>query len=220
MSQPVETGKETMMGRQVLLRMMCGLAVSAAMVGPSAAHHPMGGQAPTTFVEGLLSGLGHPVIGPDHLAFIIAVGIAAAMIPAGMALVGAFIAASTAGVLVHLAAVDLPLAEALVAGSVVAAGALLAFGRLANNGVWLTLAVLAGLVHGYAFGEAVVGSDRSVVGAYLVGLAVVSAAIATGVMSLTRAFILPQTSMQGYLTAAGVAVAAVGITMLANGRIG
>ena len=36
---------------------------------PAAAHHPMGGTPPSTFVEGLLSGFGHPVIGPDHLAF-------------------------------------------------------------------------------------------------------------------------------------------------------
>ena len=27
----------------------------------------MGGKTPSTFAEGLLSGLGHPVIGPDHL---------------------------------------------------------------------------------------------------------------------------------------------------------
>src|SRR5262249_29863369 len=40
------------------------------------AHHVMGGKTPSTFVEGLLSGTGHPVIGPDHLAFLLAIGIA------------------------------------------------------------------------------------------------------------------------------------------------
>ncbi len=40
------------------------------------AHHVMGGRMPATFAEGLLSGLGHPVIGIDHLAFIVAVGLA------------------------------------------------------------------------------------------------------------------------------------------------
>ncbi|PKO63289.1 MAG: urease accessory protein UreJ, partial [Betaproteobacteria bacterium HGW-Betaproteobacteria-17] len=33
------------------------------------AHHPMGGMTPQTLSQGLLSGLGHPVIGLDHLAF-------------------------------------------------------------------------------------------------------------------------------------------------------
>ena len=43
--------------------------------GPASAHHAMGGKTPTTFAEGMLSGLGHPVIGADHLAFLIAVGV-------------------------------------------------------------------------------------------------------------------------------------------------
>ena len=32
------------------------------------AHHVMGGRMPATFTEGILSGLGHPIIGLDHLA--------------------------------------------------------------------------------------------------------------------------------------------------------
>ena len=39
----------------------------------ASAHHVMGGKTPTTFVDGFLSGLGHPVIGPDHLAFLLAI---------------------------------------------------------------------------------------------------------------------------------------------------
>src|SRR5438552_688041 len=44
------------------------LAVLAAT--PAFAHHVMGGRTPATFMEGLLSGLAHPLIGPDHLAFL------------------------------------------------------------------------------------------------------------------------------------------------------
>lgn len=39
------------------------------------AHHPLGGETPVTFMHGLLSGVGHPVIGLDHLAFIVAAGV-------------------------------------------------------------------------------------------------------------------------------------------------
>ncbi|MET0472193.1 MAG: HupE/UreJ family protein, partial [Xanthobacteraceae bacterium] len=46
------------------------------MTESASAHHVMGGRTPTTFVEGFLSGLGHPVIGPDHLAFLLAIGVA------------------------------------------------------------------------------------------------------------------------------------------------
>ncbi len=46
---------------------------------PALAHHPFGGEAPTNAIEGFLSGLGHPVIGLDHLAFTIAAGLLAAV---------------------------------------------------------------------------------------------------------------------------------------------
>ena len=44
----------------------------------------MDGETPTTLYEGLVSGLAHPVIGLDHLAFIVAAGLIAAV--AGMSL--------------------------------------------------------------------------------------------------------------------------------------
>jgi urease accessory protein len=54
----------------------------------------MGGKMPSTFGEGLLSGLGHPVIGPDHLAFLVAVGIAVGVGGLSLALPIVFVAAS------------------------------------------------------------------------------------------------------------------------------
>ncbi len=50
------------------------VTVGFAGLMPSArAHHPMGGQTPETFSQGLLSGFGHPIIGIDHLAFLIVI---------------------------------------------------------------------------------------------------------------------------------------------------
>lgn len=45
---------------------------------PVWAHHPMDGAVPTSAWEGLLSGLAHPVLGLDHLAFLIAAALLAA----------------------------------------------------------------------------------------------------------------------------------------------
>ena len=44
---------------------------------PAYAHHPFEGRAPQTFtaIEALVSGLGHPVIGIDHLLFLICIGL-------------------------------------------------------------------------------------------------------------------------------------------------
>lgn len=190
-----------------------------ALVTPALAHHVMDGKLPQTFMDGMLSGLGHPVIGPDHLAFIIAIGIAAALVPAGVGLIGAFIAASTAGVLVHLGAVDLPMSEALVAGSVILAGALVAAGRSASSGRWLALAVLAGLAHGYAFGESIVGAEQTVLGAYLVGIALVAGVIAVGLMTVTKALVIPSDRSVVQLRTAGAVLACVGLVMLAGSLV-
>ena len=46
---------------------------------PVLAHHAIGGQTPGNLVDGFLSGLAHPVIGADHLVFVIAVGLLAAL---------------------------------------------------------------------------------------------------------------------------------------------
>ena len=64
-------------------------ALAAAMIltttSAALAHHPLGGMTPTSFTEGFLSGIGHPVIGFDHLAFVIAVGLIAAPVMASVA---------------------------------------------------------------------------------------------------------------------------------------
>ena len=41
------------------------------------AHHPLAGAPMTTLQEGLLSGIGHPILGLDHLFFILLVGVIA-----------------------------------------------------------------------------------------------------------------------------------------------
>ena len=50
----------------MMRRLLTALAMLPALSLPAAAHHPMGGAMPATAMEGFLSGLGHPVIEPDH----------------------------------------------------------------------------------------------------------------------------------------------------------
>jgi len=49
---------------------LAGLAVAAMTATPAFAHHPLGGGTPETFVHGVLSGIGHPMLGIDHFAFL------------------------------------------------------------------------------------------------------------------------------------------------------
>jgi urease accessory protein len=201
--------------RTLLRRSVPAIAVLASLATPASAHHAMGGKLPTTFAEGLLSGLAHPILGPDHLAFVIAIGIAAALVPAGVGLIGSFFAASAAGILVHVGAWNLPLVEVLVAATVIVAGGLVAFGNRAGNAAWLALAAVAGLVHGYALGESIVGADRGVLGAYLIGLAITAACISAAVMALTRTYLSAGAPASGRLRTIGTVLGCVGLIMLA-----
>src|SRR5262245_20125929 len=106
-------------------RLSLGLIMLVLGATNVSAHHVMGGRMPATFVEGMLSGLGHPVIGLDHFAAVVAVGCLAAVHPAAGALVIAFVVAMMGGVALHLQGASMPGAEILVALTVIALGALM-----------------------------------------------------------------------------------------------
>jgi urease accessory protein len=147
---------------------------------PSAhAHHPMGGQTPETFGQGLLSGFGHPIIGIDHFAFLVVIGLlSATLVGRARFLVPiAFVAATVAGTLYHLGAADLPLTETMIALSVLLGGIAV---LLKGNRSALALAMLfaaAGVFHGYAYGESIIGAEASPMLSYLFGFSVIQYAI-------------------------------------------
>ena len=188
---------------------LAGAVLLGLVARPAFAHHVMDGRLPATFADGLLSGLGHPVIGLDHLAFVIAAGLAVGLAGASLATPALLVGASIAGVLLHVAAVGLPGGELLVAASVVAAGLVIASGKTAPGLAWALLFALGGFVHGYAFGESIVGADRSALGGYLTGLALVQAALATGIALAARASLISGAALAP--RAAGAVIAAVGV---------
>jgi urease accessory protein len=189
------------------------LAALAVQAGPALAHHVMDGSMPVTFVQGLLSGLGHPVIGLDHLAAVIAVGCLAAMHRAGPALAIGFVLAMMAGVAAHLGGAGVPGAEILVALTVLALGAAL-WRREIAAATALALFAAAGLIHGYALGESIYGAEPAPLVAYLIGLAVIQSAIALAALWAARMYVLR--AKPAPLRWVGVGVAAVGLVMLAQ----
>jgi urease accessory protein len=214
------------------------LAVPVALLAePALAHHMMGGALPQTVAQGLLSGLGHPIIGVDHLIAIIGVGIIAATISRGFAPTIsrgfaptisrgfapalAFSAAMIGGVALHLARAYLPAAELLVGLSTVAVGlSIVASSTLGVVSAGGLLAV-AGLVHGYALGESIVGAEPEPLGAYLVGLLVVQSLLAGGAFALARAVASKETALRRLaIAAAGALIAVVGTIASAPGIIG
>jgi urease accessory protein len=164
------------------------LSLVALLPLPAAAHHPMGGAMPETLWQGFASGIGHPVIGLDHLAFLVAAGVLAAALPRSSALrvLASFLIASMAGVALHLAGIGLGPTEALVAASILIAGLALLMTRRVSAGALLAGFALAGLFHGHAFAEAVIGAEATPIIAYLAGLAVIQVALMLGAMALAQ----------------------------------
>jgi len=183
----------------------CGLAGLFLAAEPALAHHVMGGRMPATFGEGFLSGLGHPVIGLDHFAAVVAVGCLAAAHRAGAVLALGFVAAMMLGVAAHLGGTTVPGAELLVALTVIGLGVAVVRTPPLPAAAAVALFIAAGLVHGYALGESIYGAERAPLAAYLIGLAIIQSAIALAAMSLAQRVSLA-------VRLAGAAIAGVGLT--------
>jgi urease accessory protein len=180
---------------------------------PAFAHHPMGGTTPATLWEGFASGVGHPVIGPDHLAFLLAAGVLAATLPTRLGLVAilAFVAGGFVGSLVHVAGIGLGPVEALVALSVVAVGVALLWRGAPATALPAAFAV-AGVVHGHAFAEAIIGAETGALAAYLAALALTQGAIGAAAMLAARRL---GNAMPRLRQAAGAVAALLGVAFLA-----
>ena len=167
-----------------MIRILTILAV--LIPGAALAHHPMDGMTPSTLWQGFASGVGHPVIGFDHLAFIIGMAALALLTKAPRIMPLAFVAACVVGTLIHLQAVTLPAAEIVIAASVLLVGVLGLAGAALPVLAAIALFAVAGVFHGYAYGEAVVGAEASPLIAYLIGFAAIQCAIAWGLQLLAE----------------------------------
>ena len=192
---------------------LVAVAAIMSLAAPAQAHHAMDGQLPSSLFGGLLSGLGHPVIGLDHLAFVIGVGLAAANLPHRALMPLAFVVATVLGVVVHLTAADLPLVEVIISLSVLIVGVLLVSGRALASAAWVALFAIAGLFHGYAYGESIVGAEPTPLAAYFVGFAAIQYAIAMGAMSVLRGVSAGGATREPLRVAGGV-VAGIGLVFM------
>jgi len=165
--------------RSGFLPLLLPLAL-ALLAAPASAHHLMAlfHQSAPTPLAGLLSGIGHPLLGPDHLVFLLALGLVG-LRQSGrwlLALLATGLTASGLG----LALPGLPAAEALVALSLVVVG-LVPVERLPR---WLLLPAFA--LHGYVLSASVLGWEATPVAFYLLGLLLSQGALLLVSLGLVR----------------------------------
>ncbi len=154
----------------------CAACVFAS---PAVAHHPIGSVTPSSLTEGLLSGLGHPIIGIDHLLFILASGVVVFYFGQRARMLVALSVGAMAGTLAHVQWPGLPYHDGLVALSLVLLGVLMVRRDtlLSHAGAAGVFAV-SGIAHGYAYGEAIVGAEATPLLAYLAGFTLIQLALA------------------------------------------
>jgi urease accessory protein len=189
-----------------LARLFLVALMAASCTQPALAHSGEGGAG------GFLSGLAHPVFGPDHVVAMVAVGLWGTFLgaPALWLLPIVFPLVMAAGGMLGILGVPLPAVETGIAASAIVLGLMVALA--ARPPLWIA-AVLVGafaIFHGYAHGrELPDGADAAAFAAGFV--------IATGLLHVTGiAFGQLARWPAGRLTvrAAGGVIAVVGIAYL------
>jgi len=165
------------------MKKLTGLSALATLIAtPALAHHPLAGAPMETFTHGVLSGIGHPLLGFDHFFFVVAIGLAAAMIGRLSSAPLGYIGAMIVGVFVAYGGLSIPGAELVIAASLIVLGGLVASGAALHAPMVMAIFAAAGLFHGWAFGGSIAGQEGAIGGmvliGYLLGLAVVQYAVA------------------------------------------
>jgi urease accessory protein len=181
----------------------------------------MGRELPSTLWHGLLSGLGHPIIGIDHFAFVFGVGVMSYLAARIVLLPSFFVAGTVFGCLLHLQDFDLPGSETAIALSLVVLAAIVGVRIRLPAGLVALLFPIAGMLHGYAYGESIVGAEPAPLTAYFIGFALIQFCIAALTGFSLRAIVeQKKVSERSATRMAGVAIALVAVLAFAEMCLG
>jgi urease accessory protein len=95
----------------------------------------------------------------------------------GISIPIAFVLAAMLGTGFHLTEIAFPGVELFVSGSILLFGILLVMKNLPHTIVIATIAAIAGIFHGYAYGESIFGAEITPLLAYLIGFSSIQLAI-------------------------------------------
>ena len=168
---------------------------------PAFAHHPfgMGDSSQLTGWTGLVSGVGHPLLGPDHLLFLLAISFIGLKRPIAwiLPMLAIGLGGSLISQFIPLPDAVAPWAEALVSLSLVAEGFIALSVAPAN---WLL--PLFGL-HGFLLGSTIVGAEPTPLLTYFLGLLIGQGVLLALVCSLSKT-VINRLGEQGRRLGAGI----------------
>lgn len=186
-------------------------AVLAMGAGPALAHTGHGE------ASGFIAGLSHPVLGPDHLLAMLAVGLWSGFVLPQRFWLGAatFMTAMAAGAGLSWAGVGIPMVESWITASVAVFGLLTLFARRgqAAGVTALSLAAIAGfaLCHGYAHATEAQGNAAP----YLAGFLLATAALHLAGIGLARR-VATGPAARLVQSGLGLGIAGAGLLMMAG----
>lgn len=188
-------------------RALCGLGVVAVtgllltFAGPAGAHHPfaMAEGGDMNALQGLISGMAHPLLGPDHLLFLLAIGLIGLRRPVAwvLPLLAFALGGAVLTQIFPLPSSLAPAAEALVSLTLAVEG-LIAL-NIIPAGILLPVIGL----HGYLLGGAIVGAESTPLFTYFLGLLIAQGALLLAV-SLASKRLLDALGAEGKRVAAGI----------------
>ena len=172
-----------------------------SLFSPACAHHPfgMGNSTDLTALQGFLSGVGHPLFGPDHLLFLLAIAFIGLHRPRSwvVLLLAAGLGGSVLSQFIPLPDAVAPWAEALVSLSLVVEG-LMAL-TVASTRWLLPLVAL----HGFLLGSTIVGAEPTPLATYFLGLLIGQGALLLVATNWSQSF-LERIGAQGQRLGAGI----------------
>jgi urease accessory protein len=191
------------------------MAILAATPAVALAHPGHGAPHDSAFAAGLM----HPLLGLDHLAAMVAVGLWAAQLGGRMlwALPLAFAGTMVVGAGLGMAGVPLPLVEAGILTSLLVIGLAVAAARRLPAPGALALVALFALLHGHAHGTELQAGASA--GLYVAGFVLTTALLhAAGIGAALGARRIARRDSQGALAVrlGGAAVMACGAAMIAG----
>jgi len=160
---------------KLLFRTTAFISISAVMLSlltslPANAHHPfaMGDSTELNAFQGLLSGIGHPLLGPDHFLFMLAMLFVGISKPKSWVLPMVVLGLLGSGV-----SLIIPIPSNLETfGEVLLSLSLVVQGFVALNLIpsWILFPFIS--IHGYLLGAAITGAEPTPLIAYFAGLAI------------------------------------------------
>ena len=176
--------------------------LALSLFSPAHAHHPfgMGDSTDLSALQGLLSGIGHPLLGPDHLLFLLAIAFIGLQRPRAwvIPLLAAGLGGSVLSQFIPLPDAVAPWAEAIVSLSLVVEG-LMAL-TVASTRWLLPLVAL----HGFLLGSTIVGAEPTPLFTYFLGLLIGQGALLLLVVSNWSRSLVERLGSKGQRLGAGI----------------